>query len=259
MRQIRRKLLGLAEELGKEHCRSSDWALAVRGSVARGDVTPYSDLDLVLIGKRRPVIRIRDRPCQVGGVRGISVLGMSSNPGSMLTFDLAHSFTLVDSRFVFGNRQTFYDFKLNGWRHLCRTRASELADLRATEKREDDLGLDLEWPFDVQRGNGGLLDNSFSRLLMLRSLHRGSATPSDLEVALDSLYWVLALLKFDIATRAAAPSRSSRWIYREDEPVLDETAGSHCLSRDFVATARQLQLLVSIRQVRDVIEEEIGR
>ena len=148
--------------------RPEGLALAAVGSLARGEVGPLSDLDLVLLhsGRALPekdVIALADRlwyPLWDSGVRLDHSVRTVAQCRSVAANDLTATIGLLDLAWIGGDRDLVASARstvAHDWRASARRRLPALLEpLSARHLRHGDLGQSLE-P-DLKESKGGLRD-----------------------------------------------------------------------------------------------------
>ena len=149
----------------------SDYALVAVGGYGRGDLTPGSDLDLLLLVPDRgrgSVEEIADRiwyPVWDSGVRVDHSVRTVAEARRMAASDVRVVLGLLDARLVAGSEaqvERLRSVVLGDWRALARTRVPELGEsVRERRVRSGDLAHLLE-P-DLKESFGGLRDVTILR------------------------------------------------------------------------------------------------
>lgn len=179
--RLTRHGLGQAGKLFQEACRQvlggrrDGVALAVVGSLARGETGPLSDVDLILLHDGRTVAAQRinalaDRiwyPLWDAGVRLDHAVRTPAQSRKVATDDLSAAVGLLDLRHVAGDATlsaAVQQTVAHDWRANARTRLPELVEhVGLRHARHGDLTSALE-P-DLKEGRGGLRDMSILRAL----------------------------------------------------------------------------------------------
>jgi UTP:GlnB (protein PII) uridylyltransferase len=174
--------------------------LMARGSLARGDFCPYSDIDLVLLVPdekyRRSNIPERLRAKVPYAVS--SQTWLPSTPreksGSLHVW-----FSVSQCRYLAGDVGLFVNCRAGWLELLARLGGDFLCDMYDSDPKRHQGMRDKASPFshNVKRGRGGIVDYEFSRLvsLWLGLKHRGSPLQASLIRLSRGCFEYLFLLK----------------------------------------------------------------
>jgi len=199
-------------------------ALAARGSLARGDLGPCSDLDLVLLcaGRRdrearRIVRRLRRLPWRIGA----QVWRPAGGDGPR---GLASWTTAVQMRYVAGDATLFWAVRDRFRRRLGELAPSDLDRLHRFDPRRHQGCFDQDswFSFNLKRGPGGTVDHDFLRILWAHPEGRRlcAASGEPLVSAGAGSLMALTLLK-DALHRRSRMARENYydWFRSGDDPL----------------------------------------
>jgi [protein-PII] uridylyltransferase len=221
-------------------------ALAAVGGYGRGDLAPFSDIDLLFLLSSRPRAGVKGMVSSL--VRDLWDIGMKLSqsvrtPADAVAFargDIAHRTALTELRFLAGNESLFDELKGRTHRLLSRSPISPFIDSvvreRLKEHRDSVASVSLLEP-NVKKSPGGLRDLHLLRWIslprydtrdpeMLRA--SGILGPEDAEIiarASEFLYRIRNELHFsagsaqDVLTRDEQV-RIARWLGFENQGPL---------------------------------------
>lgn len=165
-RRRRREVLGQVTE--QAVLPSERHALVVLGSYARGDIAKCSDLDLALLssGQRHPI----EAPTLAGQDQGLPpVRWQFWTPDDLGGASLSLWLAASQARYLAGSQKTFRTFRSIWMSRLRSLDPRFLFRLRRGDPRRHQGFYDPSSPFrlNIKRGDGGLIDVQFVRLLHL--------------------------------------------------------------------------------------------
>lgn len=195
-------------------------ALLAVGGYGRGELCPYSDLDVVLVHKgRRSISATADKIWYPVWDEGISLDHSVRRPGEVLAMaseDLRVALGLLDARVVCGDRKVaepVLEGALDRWKKQKPPWLSVLVDLVAERHRSNgDVGFLLE-P-DLKESHGGLRDVAALTALVLAVPVLADYVDS---VAIDEARSVLTAIRVELHRRSGR--EQNRLLLQEQDEV----------------------------------------
>ena len=185
-----RELRLMARESGIR--AGAGFALLALGGLGRGEVLPYSDLDLVLVHERRPdrdLAAIADSlwyPLWDSGIALDHSVRTVDQCLAVAASDVCAGLSLLDARVVAGDADLgalVVDGARRQWRHQIASRYDEVIAAAAARRQRAGVVSHLTEP-DLKNGAGGLRDVQLVAALSLAQLCDGrSARPGQLAAA----------------------------------------------------------------------------
>ncbi|MDO4909446.1 MAG: [protein-PII] uridylyltransferase [Corynebacterium sp.] len=147
-------------------------ALAATGSFARGELTPYSDYDLLLIHEGpldEEAVSTIWYPIWDAKKRLDYAVRTPKECVDMLGADISASLALLDLKFVAGNEDVVNrtrDMVFKAWRTIVPKKYNEIADIAISRWRRSGSLVAMTHP-NIKHGRGGLRDHELLRALAL--------------------------------------------------------------------------------------------
>lgn len=193
-------------------------AMVARGSLARGDFSLYSDIDLVMISlatRHRPTLDLKWLSQTVARRVSLTQFDLSDLDRVLTLPHLASA--LVHFRFICGDMRIFSVFLKN-----ARAALRKMPSARLIALRTDDLGRswkdsDPSSPhyYSLKQGHGGFVDYEFIRLIgqWLKLRRRINSTVGRALGQSDLAYRYWAILKEFLQLWSGAPLESCQPLY----------------------------------------------
>ena len=190
--QLREDAYASAIELTQSLQLPSGCALAATGSFARRAMTPFSDLDLILLHPDdtelpEDVVAEIWYPIWDAKYRLDYAVRTPSEFGAIAGSDPAAGFAQLDLAFVAGDKQLVDSTRAQvyaSWRRLLQSNFDAFVDLAITRWRRSGTLATMTHP-DIKNGRGGLRDIQFLRALALGNLADAPALEEEQALLLD--------------------------------------------------------------------------
>ncbi|MHB8174344.1 MAG: [protein-PII] uridylyltransferase family protein, partial [Nitrospirota bacterium] len=142
----------------------SGWALAAVGGYGRGELNPYSDIDIMFLGDKARGDEIPSRSLHLFWDLGLNIghsVRSVSDCAALMKGDITIMTSLMEARPIIGEARVFEEFRLKTASAINRKKAEEyvrekLAERTSRHKKYGD-SIFLREP-NVKEGAGGLRD-----------------------------------------------------------------------------------------------------
>lgn len=196
---------------------SDNWALAARGSYARGDLAPHSDIDLYLINASKSVPDcLRNWPTLLGDHR-VAIQYFESRPTEALFYELPFCFAVTQMRFIAGDRLIYRDFFEEATRRLAACRPDHLAGLFRNDihRPRSFANPQSRHYHDLKRGAGGSIDYEWIKLASYQRLlnHVAGTDQQVLECRSSQFFRYLSSLKSYLHMHSGGRLESTYLLY----------------------------------------------
>ena len=216
-------------------------ALVAVGGYGRGELAPYSDLDVVLVhGGRKDVKSVADRvwyPIWDAGVGLDHSVRTVKEALAVAADDLKAALGLVDARFVAGDASLAEELRRKAreqWRSRSNRWLPVLAEVvRARHAEFDEVAFLLE-P-ELKEGRGGLRD-----VHTLRAVAAATPVVQDVDAAVEAAHDVL--MRARVALHRRADRALDRLLLQEQDAVAADLGcrDADALMADVAAAARTI-------------------
>ncbi|WJZ03047.1 [protein-PII] uridylyltransferase [Corynebacterium freiburgense] len=165
-------------------------ALLATGSFARNEMTPFSDLDLVLLYRNQPPqsLDMVWYPIWDAQIRVDHAVRTPEECAAIIGSDITSGLALLDMVFVAGDQDLFAytrELVLRQWRADVRRNFTAVVDTASARWRRSGSVVTMTRP-DIKHGRGGLRDIELLRALALGNLCDAPAVAGERELLLDT-------------------------------------------------------------------------
>jgi|ERR1035441_678428 hypothetical protein len=209
---LTQQALGLLSEVSARLSSGHHLAMYLRGSFARGDPSPFSDYDIILVTKHFDLEYLDAIGSLVSGITGrrtsVRSHPLAPAPGDQPPFSFWLSLPHLR---LFPGPSAIHGRFLGDWANVLRAMPLEqLVSLYMSDPLRSPARFDPDSPHSasIKRGMGGTLDSDFIALLKYwQHLRRADLTPAQLDLYCLSQWFrrYLATLKSWLSTAYCAP------------------------------------------------------